>query len=54
MTGQDLLERNPSSAIFTSVLGVGFGGNASNIYNEGTAGEILDSISLFTNSGGAD
>jgi photosystem II stability/assembly factor-like uncharacterized protein len=54
MAGQDLLERNPSAAIFTSKLRVGFSGNASIVYNEGTPGGILDSLNFFTNSNGAD
>ncbi len=54
ITGQDLLERNPSADIFSTVLEVGFGGNASIVYNEGTPGEIFDGFSFFTNSNGAD
>jgi photosystem II stability/assembly factor-like uncharacterized protein len=54
LTGQDLLERNPSAEIFTISLGVGFGGNASALYNEGVAGDLLDGVTFFTNGSGAD
>jgi hypothetical protein len=54
ITGQDLLERNPSASIFTDHLGIGFAGNAGILYVEGSPGDIFDGYSFFTNGTGAD